>query len=162
MQNTKDSFYITLRNRLATVNPARVMMLRGVQRPGILMEEAEAVVPQIAPDVFVLRWAGKKLDSQLSHTLLQLDCEVRYTTGGTQTLLGLDRGRALEGMDAELLSMLTPTQATKMDYSQTPAAPMSTAIFWADPVFGPAITIRERLERTVKVSLFSFVQGVNQ
>lgn len=162
MQNTKDSFYITLRNRLATVNPARLMTLRGVQRPGILMEEAEAVVPQIAPDVFVLRWTGNKLDMLMPQTLIQMDCEILYVTGGTQTLLGLDRGRALEAMDAELLSMLMPSQATKMDYSQTPAAPMSTSIFWAAPIFGPATTIRERLGRTAKVSVFSFLPGANQ
>ncbi len=162
MQNTKDSFYMTLRNRLAAVNPARVMTLRGVQRPGILTEEAEAVVPQIAPDVFVLRWTGMKLETLTPQTLLQIDCEIHYTTGGTQAIMGLDRGRALEAMDAELLLMLAPSRATKVDYSQTPAATMSTAIFWAAPVFGPVTTIRERLDRSVKVSVFSFLQGANQ
>ncbi len=41
MQNAKDTFYLTLRNRLATVNPARTMTLRSVTRPGILVEDAE-------------------------------------------------------------------------------------------------------------------------
>ena len=34
MQNAKDTFYMTLRDRLAAVNPARTMVLRGVTRPG--------------------------------------------------------------------------------------------------------------------------------
>ena len=34
MQNAKDTFYVTLRDRLAAVNPARTMVVRGVTRPG--------------------------------------------------------------------------------------------------------------------------------
>ena len=41
MQNAKDTFYVTLRDRLAAVNPARTMVLRGVTRPGVLVEENE-------------------------------------------------------------------------------------------------------------------------
>ena len=37
MQNTKDTFYITLRTRLTAVNPARTMTLRAVTRPGMLV-----------------------------------------------------------------------------------------------------------------------------
>ena len=41
MQNAKDTFYVTLRDRLAAVNPARTMLVRGVIRPGLLVEENE-------------------------------------------------------------------------------------------------------------------------
>ena len=58
MENAKDTFYVTLRNRLAVFNPNRVIMLRGVRRPGILMEEAETTIAQMPADVFVLRWAA--------------------------------------------------------------------------------------------------------
>ncbi len=101
MENAKDTFYVTLRNRLAALNPNRVILLRGVQRPGILMEEAEAAVPQMPADVFVLRWTTLNVDPQLPASLAQMTCEIHYTTGGTQANGGLDRGRVLEEMDAE-------------------------------------------------------------
>jgi hypothetical protein len=162
MQNAKDTFYITLRNRLASLNPARMMLLRGVQRPGILVEEAEAVAPQIAPDVFILRWIGLKTDANLPQPLVQMDCEIRYATSGTSCNCGLDRGRALQTMDAEMVSLLAPTSAQKMDYSQAPPSPLPTAIFWSQPGFGPVATIRERLERTVKVSVFTYLEQEEQ
>ena len=162
MQNAKDSFYIALRNRLALLNPARLMMLRGIQRPAILTEEAEAVTAQTVPDAFVLRWTGLKADLNLQQPLVQLDCEVHYTTSGTQNNGGMDRGRALESMDAALLSILSPSSAVKMDYSQTPPIAANTMIFWNQPTFGPATTIRDRLERTVKVSIFTYQERGEQ
>jgi hypothetical protein len=156
MENAKDTFYVTLRNRLAALNPNRVMMLRGVQRPGILMEEAEAVVPQMPADAIVLRWTGLDVDAQLPSALAQMTCEIHYTTGGTQTNAGLDRGRSLEGMDAELLSILSPNCAQKMNYTQIPATAMSTKVFWGVPQFSPLSSQRERLTRIAKVSVFAF------
>jgi len=162
MQNAKDSFYIALRNRLAVLNPARMMTLRGVQRPGILTEEAEAVSAQIAPDVFVLRWTGLKADLNLPQPLLQLDCEIHYTTSGTQNSAGMDRGRQLEGMDAELLSIVAPFSTAKMDYTQAPPVEVGTTVFWNQPAFGPATTIRDRVERAVKVSIFTYQEQGEQ
>ncbi|HZU10907.1 MAG TPA: hypothetical protein VFA02_13470 [Pseudacidobacterium sp.] len=156
MQNVKDTFYITLRNRLAALNPQRVVMLRGVQRPGILVEEAEAPMSQLPSDVFVLRWTVLNADTQLPSTLTQMTCEIHYATGGTQTNSGLDRGRAMAEMDAELLSILQPASAQKMDYTQTPAAQMETLVFWTAPEFSPLATSRERLMRVVKVNVFAF------
>jgi hypothetical protein len=156
MENAKDTFYITLRDRLAALNPGRVIILRGLQRPGILMEEAEAVVPQMPPDVFVLRWTALDVDTQLQSALANITCEIHYTTGGTQANAGLDRGRALEQMDVELLSILKPNCAQKMNFTQTPALVMSTKVFWGEPQFGPVTTQREHLMRVVKVAVFSF------
>lgn len=156
MQNVKDTFYITLRNRLAALNPQRVVMLRGVQRPGILVEEAEAPMSQLPSDVFVLRWTVLNADTQLPSTLTQMTCEIHYATGGTQANSGLDRGRAMAEMDAELLSILQPASAQKMDYTQTPAAQMETLVFWTAPEFSPLATSRERLMRVVKVNVFAF------
>ena len=65
MENAKDTFYVALRNRLAVLNPNRTMLLRGVQRPGILVEEAEAVVAMLPADVFVLRWTVLQTDVNL-------------------------------------------------------------------------------------------------
>jgi hypothetical protein len=156
MENAKDTFYITLRNRLATLNPQRVMMLRGVQRPGILVEEAEAPAAQLPSDVFVLRWSETSADAQLPSVLAQMTCEIHYATGGTQANNGLDRGRAMAEMDAELLSICQPNSAQKMSYAQNPAARMETLVFWTLPDFSLLTTSRERLMRVAKVNVFAF------
>ena len=96
MQNAKDSFYMALRTRLATINPERTILLRGAVRPGILVEEAEAPFSQLPNDVFVLRWLGLGVDMDLGSTMAAEQCEIIYQTCGTQSFGGLDRGRALE------------------------------------------------------------------
>jgi hypothetical protein len=156
MENAKDTFYIMLRNQLSTVNPNRTMLLRSVRRPGILVEEAEAPVAQLPLDVFVLRWTALGIDTQLPSALAQMTCEVHYMTAGTQANGGLDRGRALEEMDAELLQMLSSTSSQKMNYTTTPATEMSTEVFWTAPEFGPATTLRDQLSRVANVTVFAF------
>lgn len=156
MQNAKDTFYITLRDRLATANPSRTMSLRSVTRPGILVEEVESPVPLMPLDVFVLRWSQVEVESHLALPLVQMMCEIQYSTAGTQSMSGLDRGRALEAMDAELLQMLAPSQAQKMNYSTSPATPMQTYIFWDQPVFGPMTPLRDQISRVVTVTIWSW------
>lgn len=162
MQNAKDTFYITLRDRLATVNPNRTMMLRAVTRPGILVEEAEAPMAELPLDVFVLRWTKLEADLQLPSILVQITCEIHYATAGTQANAGLDRGRALEEMDDEVLQLLCPASAPKMNYTQTPAAQMGTSIFWSQAVFAPASSVRERVGRVATVSMFAFQEQGEQ
>lgn len=159
MQNAKDTFYITLRDRLATANPARTMSLRSVTRPGILVEEAESPVPLVPLNVFVLRWTDVAVESHLAIPLVQMTCEIEYATVGTQALGGLDRGRALEEMDAELLELLTPALAQKMNFTTTPATAMQTAIFWDQPVFGPVASLRDQVSRVTTVSVWSWQEA---
>ena len=159
MENAKDSFYVALRNRLATVNPNRSMLLRGVQRPGILVEEAEAVTPMLPADAFVLRWTALKTDVNLPLILAQMQCEILYTTGGTQPASGLDRGRALEEMDAELLAISAPPSTPKINYALNPPAQMNTPVFWTAPVFAPLATVRDRLFRSATVTVFSYQEA---
>ena len=156
MQNAKDTFYITLRNRLAALNPARTIMLRAVTRPGILVEDAEPPMIQPMLDAFTLRWTNFQADVQLPAVLAQMTCEIHYATAGTENNAGLDRGRALEEMDYEVLKLLYPYSAQKMNYTQTPATTMDTMIFWSEPEFGPIVTLRDRLSRTAKVTVFAF------
>jgi hypothetical protein len=59
-------------------------------------------------------------------------------------------------MDAELLKMLTPQVAPKMNYETTPASPMQSAIFWSDAVFEGAAVNAERLERLARVDVTSY------
>ena len=41
MQNAKDTFYLMLQSRLTALNPSRTIVVRGVLRPGILVDENE-------------------------------------------------------------------------------------------------------------------------
>ncbi|HEY0760264.1 MAG TPA: hypothetical protein VGD59_13515 [Acidisarcina sp.] len=160
MENAKDTFYITLRNQLSIVNPARALLLRGVERPGIYVEEAEGVMAIMPPDVFMLRWTGLKIQVNSPLPLAQMECEIRYTSGGTTAFGGLDRGRKIAAMDEELATMLVPASAPKLDYTQTPPVAMNTNIFWTEPAFAPLETTRDRIERVATVTVFSYeVQG---
>jgi len=156
MQNAKDSFYMALRSRLATINPQRTILLRGSVRPGILVEEAEAPFSQLPNDVFVLRWTGTAADTDLAATMVAEQCEVIYQTCGTQSFGGLDRGRALSEMDEELLAMLHPFYTLKLCYTATPPAAMMTHVFWDDPTFAPVVVQRDRLSRNVMMTVYSY------
>jgi hypothetical protein len=156
MQNAKDSFYLALRNRLTVVNPARTMLLRGVLRPGILVEEAEPYTAKMLPDLFLLRWTGLALNPALPEVLVTMECEIHYVTDGTLTGGGLDRGRMLEQMDAELTAMLTPPSTPKQDSTQTPAVVMQTLVFWGEPVFTASIPTRDRMGRVARVMVYSY------
>jgi hypothetical protein len=156
MQNAKDSFYMALRAQLAAINPERTILLRGAVRPGILVEEAEAPFTQLPADVFVLRWLGLGTDLNLDSALIAAECEIIYQTCGCQSYGGLDRGRALSAMDEELLSMLQAFSTPKLNFTATPPAALLTQVFWDEPGFGPVVTQRDRLSRSVKVMVYSY------
>ncbi|MFZ0516941.1 MAG: hypothetical protein WBG23_17350 [Acidobacteriaceae bacterium] len=162
MQNAQNTFYITLRNRLVALNPNRTIYLRGVTRPGILVESNELVVAHPPSDVFVLSWMGLHNDPYLSDVMLQMQCEIAYMTEGTTGNLGMDRGAMLTEMDAELMSLLQPNTAQKMNYAPTPAVPMETQIFWSEASFQPLKVERDRLSRIATVSVFSYEEPGEQ
>jgi hypothetical protein len=159
MQNAKDSFYMALRTRLAAVNPDRTILQRGAARPGILVEEAEAPLSQLPADVFVLRWVGLGCDLDLPAAMTAAQCEIQYATCGTQSFGGLDRGRALNRMDAELLAMLQPFSTAKMNYMTAPPSAMLTQVFWDEPAFAPIATQRDRVSRTATVMVYSYQES---
>jgi hypothetical protein len=165
MQNAKDTFYVTLQARLAALNPARTMVLRGVTRPGTLVEENELATGTVVPDVFRLEWTGLGVESAGALPLAAMECVIAYCTDGTAGNAGMDRGRLLAQMDAELETALRaePRAVTKMNYSAAgvgvaPVA-MATNIFWADPVFGAAAFADGRLTRTATVQVFAFQEA---
>jgi len=162
MQNAQNTFYITLRNRLVTLNPNRTIYLRGITRPGILVESNEFVVAQPPSNVFVLRWTGLHNDPYLSDVMLQMQCEIVYMTEGTTGNLGMDRGAMLTEMDAELMSLLQPNTAQKINYTPTPPVPMETQIFWSEASFQPLKVERDRLSRIATVSVFSYEEPGEQ
>lgn len=156
MQNAKDSFYMALRTRLATINPERTVMLRGALRPGILVEEAEAPFSQLPNDVFVLRWLGLGADLELDTAMLATECEVIYQSCGTQSFGGLDRGRLLSEMDEELVAMLQPFTTPKVNYVTQPPVTMLTQVFWDEPVFTPIVVQRDRITRSARITVYSY------
>ena len=156
MQNAKDSFYMALRTRLVTINPERIILLRGTVRPGILVEEAEAPFSQLPGDVFVLRWLALGVDLDLASTMAAAECEILYQTCGTQSFGGLDRGRSLSEMDEELVAMLQPFCTAKLNYIATPPAAMLTNVFWDEPALTPIVTQRDQLSRSAKVTVYSY------
>lgn len=156
MQNAKDSFYMALRNRLAGLNAQRTVLVRGAVRPGILVEEAEAPFAQPLNDVFLVRWLGMAADVDLASPMAALECEIAYGTCGSQSFGGLDRGRAMTAMDAELMAMVQPFSTPKMLYTATPPKALLTQVFWEEPVLTPLVTQRDRLSRTARMTVYSY------
>jgi hypothetical protein len=162
MQNAKDSFYLSLRSRLASVNPERTVLLRGALRPGILVEDAEAPFAPPPADVFVLRWLGLAAGAELSSAMIAMECEISYSTSGSQAFGGLDRGRSLTRMDRELLEILEPFATAKFNYAVQPPVPMQTQVFWDEPSFTAATAQRDRLSRAVRVVVYSYEEQNEQ
>ncbi len=165
MQNARDTFYVMLRDRVAAVNPARVMVVRGVVRPGVRVEENELASVAQAADVFSLRWVGLAVNAQGALPLVSMSCEISYATDGDAGNGGMDRGRLLAAMDAELMMAVSggPQSAVKMNYAggavgSGPVA-MGTNVFWGDAVFGAAVVKGERLERVATVAVFCYQEA---
>jgi hypothetical protein len=156
MQNAKDSFYMALRARLASINPERTALIRGALRPGILVEEAESPMNPLPSDVFVLRWLSLGSDVDLSSMLIAQECEILYQTCGSQSFGGLDRGRSLSAMDSELVKMLQPCSAQKLNFTLQPPVTLLTQVFWDEATFTPIVTQRDRLGRSAKVTVYSY------
>lgn len=167
MQNAKDTFYVALQTRLAALNPARTMVVRGVMRPGVLVEENELSSAYEPVDVFCLRWTNARVDMQGALPLTALTCEIGYATDGNAGNGGMDRGRLLAAMDAELASAVgtAPQSAVKMNYSGlagesgAPPIAMGTNIFWSDATFGKTAINGERLERVATIEVFSYQEA---
>jgi hypothetical protein len=167
MQNARDTFYVTLRDRLAAVNPARTIVLRGVTRPGVLVEENELASATVPVNAFCLRWTGLSVDAQGALPLAMMTCEISYATDGDSGNGGMDRGRLLAGMDAELVSAVSaaPQNVTKMNYvgaaggSGLAPVAMGTNVFWGDAAFGAAVVNGERLERVATVVVFCYQEA---
>ncbi len=161
MQHARDTFYVTLRDRLAAANPERVIVVRGLSRPGVLVADNELASAHVIPDAFCLRWTGLRVEARGSLPLAVMACEIDYVTDGTTGAGGMDRGVALGSMDAELFSalVLEPTHVPKVDYSSTPAVAMGTDVFWGGPIFKGTVASGERLSRTATVDVWCYVEA---
>jgi hypothetical protein len=158
MQNAKDTFYTMLQGRLAALNPARQVVVRGVLRPGTLVEENELPGAWVAVDAFRLQWTKLQVTAASPLPRVALECVIRYATDGNADNGGMDRGRLLAAMDAELATALsaTPHAVPKFNYSGAAPVEMATNIFWADAVFGDVSPNGERLERATTVQVYAY------
>lgn len=162
MQRAKDTFYIALRDRIAALNPARTAVVRGVVRPAVLVEENELAVDYPPLNAFRLRWTEIAADSEGVLPLVRMQCEIRYATAGTEGNAGMDRGRLMAAMDAELATALaqSPQNAVKTDYA-APSGSQSgdSNVFWGDVQFASLQTTGEQLERMASVDVYSYQEA---
>ena len=159
MQNAKDTFYITLRDRISALNPERTVLVRSTLRPGVLVEENELTSSFNHRDTFLLRWTDIKIDARSPLPLITQRCEIRYATAGDPGNGGMDRGRMLSAMDTELAAAINaaPQRTLKQRYvSGTAPAAMNTSIFWSDLTLPPAHGNGELLERSATVDVYSY------
>lgn len=165
MQNAKDTFYTTLQGRLAALNPARTIVVRGLTRPATLVTENELPTAALPTGTFSLAWTKLAVQNASPLPWVTLECAITYATDGSPSSAGMDRGRQLAAMDAELAAALAaePRAVPKLNFSQAAAdvasATMATNIFWADPDFGDAIVSAERLIRTATVQVFAYQEA---
>ena len=165
MQNAKDTFYEVLRSRLVALNPYRTVVLRGVVRPGLLVEENELVTTVALPDCFRMRWAVKAVSADGAMPLIAMECEIEYETAGTAINGGMDRGRLMAAMDAELQAAVDPLPRTtqKMNYvglaSGAAAVAMTTSVWWSEVTFGQTVVKDDRLARTAMLTVMAYQEA---
>lgn len=165
MQNAKDTFYEVLRSRLIALNPERTIVLRGMVRPGILVAENELLSAVALPDCFRLRWSLDRVDASGAMPLVTLQCAIDYETAGSSMIGGMDRGRALAAMDAELASAVNgaPKNVAKMNYAGLATGhavtAMSTSVWWSQVGFGETVIKDDRLARTATVLVVSYQEA---
>jgi len=137
MQSAKDSFYVALRDRLATLNPQRTVFLDGVTRPAVIVVENEYITAAgPLPEAFYLGWGTAQPVGPMRNgqpPLVGLECTISYWTGGSAANQGVDRGRVLAQLDSELLAICSPPSVTQCDYTQTPPANLGSNVLWTLP-----------------------------
>lgn len=157
MQPTKDSFYVTLRDRLVSVDPNRTITLDGATRPAIAVIENEP--PSGAPllcDAFYLYWGNARPAALTAGSLMTMECTISYCTKGSQQNASLDRGRDLASLDNDLLAICAPPQTEKCDYSSGAPVSLGSTIFWTQPTLNAAKSTPPYVGRDVTVTVFFY------
>ena len=146
MQFAKDSFYVAMRERLASVDPALTIKQNGAARPAIIIAENE--LPNTAArltDTFYVEFGEAKPVAAMPGTsLMSMECFFWYQTQGDADS-SIDRGRKLGQLDLDLLNMCYPAHAAKRDFLQSPSVDLGTGIFWSGPVL-EAAKERDRID----------------
>jgi hypothetical protein len=162
MQATKDSFYLTLRDRLAQAYPARTITVDGITRPAIVVVENDkpSVMAQ-QHDALYLEWGEARAVRPAISTLMAMVCTMSYESAGTEQNGGLDRGRMLCELECELLDVCSPAATEKNDYTSGAAMDLGSTIFWTQPTFRPAKTVPECVAGEASITVYSYPE-VNQ
>lgn len=156
MQSAKDTFLMTLCDRLALVNPARTVAVRGAVRTAVIADDVELLMKQgELTDCFVLRWLDEAVDRSEPLPMHTLQCEVRYATRGTKELAGMDRGRVMAALDAELAQMMLPRSTPLQGFTTTPATTMTTRVWWSEIEPSAVVVDGDVLRREAKVTIFA-------
>jgi len=165
VQSAKDSFYEAMRGRLAAVNPARTVEVRGVQRPAVLVMENELATQSEPMECFCLRWTKASVASGAAMPVVMQVCEIRYATKGIGDVGGMDRGRTLAAMDAEATAIVNagPQVCAKTDSSGLPygrdAKALQSQVWWSDAEFGPVEAAGGVLRRVARVAVMSYEEA---
>ncbi len=163
MQHAKDTFYVTLRDRLAALNPARIVFLDGVNRPAVIVAENEPATSTGALlDAFYIVWGAVRVVESAARAprpLLALDCSIVYRTRGSEDMSGVDRGRALAALDLELLHISAPHSTPKRDYTQTTPADLGTSVLWLPPQLAEPVNVGGELRRTARTTIYFFPEA---
>jgi hypothetical protein len=165
VQNAKDTFYELLRSRVVALNPYRTVVLRGVTRPGVLVEENELVSAVALPDCFRMQWSVDAVSADGALPMVSMTCTIEYETAGTAGNGGMDRGRLLAAMDGELQAAVNPLPrcAQKMSYAGLAsgglAVAMGTSVWWGEVALGKTVVKEDRLARTATVSVMSYQEA---
>ncbi len=161
MQFAKDSFSMALRQRLAGLNPARMVRVSGALRPAVVVLENEmATAAELLTECFYLEWGALRPgNSDTGRTpMCSMDCSIRYRTRGSVES-GVDRGRTLGELDRELFAICQPVSTKKMDFSCAPNADLGSGVAWTLPVIEMAESASEEhgmVEHKAVVSVFFF------
>jgi hypothetical protein len=89
---------------------------------------------------------------------MQMNCTITYSTIGTPNSTGADRGRSLAALDSELLAITAAGFTAKLDYTQSPPAPLGTNILWTRPVFADSQSLGAELRRVATLTIFFYPQ----
>ena len=163
MQAAKDTFYVALRDRLVQCDPNLTITIDGATRPAIVVLENEIPASQpLQNDAFYLEWGGVRSVRPDSSGLLAMDCLVYYTSAGQQDTGGVGRGRDLGKLDGDLLTMCSPPQAHKYDYSTGSAVDLGSYIFWSLPELKPAKAGPTQVGREAHVTVYFYPEVTQQ
>jgi hypothetical protein len=159
MQFAKDSFFVAMRDRLATLDPARTVVVAGRMRPAVLVDENEPANSALPlPNAFHLAWGIPEIvkgAESARRPLMKIDCTIAYRIAGTQSG-SVDRGRALAALDAELLRLTAPPRTPKRDQTYTPPVDLGSTVFWGLPEFGAIEYAHDELRRQARLAVFFF------
>jgi hypothetical protein len=174
MQFAKDSFFLALQQRLAALNPLRVVTVNGAAVPAILVVEnlpPTSAEPQA--NTFYVEWGEAEVieGHAGNNAMMSLGCTISYYTLGTVQSM-VDRGRVLGELDDELLGICQPPNTAKRDYTQSPSADLGTSVFWGQPSLGEseksAVTDSAeshqdaRVERKARLTIYFFSEVILQ